>query len=301
MSWNRQEGKSENAKNKRRGGRFRVPPVLLVLLVLLVVAAGVWWAVRGPAGRVTLPDREGRAPSRPIAEAHPAKMTVGNSQPDAESPRPRSNVPPEQQVMHTNMYGYVINRPSTAVVITNKVDDADRPFEERVFKNSADQKIAGLLLLKPGEMLVGDPSSLFGRGFARAFLKSIESPIIVSKDDDEATAELKRAVIDSKIEIKARHDAGEDIGALMAKEYKELQTLGLYREELKDQIAKLARDKTLREEDMEDFVKAANMMLEARGASPLQMPRFAARRFLLERRRQGQGQATEAAHQGEAK
>ena len=49
MSWNRQEGKSENAKNKRRGGRFRVPPVLLVLLILLVVAAGVWWAVRGPA------------------------------------------------------------------------------------------------------------------------------------------------------------------------------------------------------------------------------------------------------------
>ena len=125
--------------------------------------------------------------------------------------------------------------------------------------------------------------------------------IIVSKDDDEATAELKRAVIESKIELKARHDAGEDIGELMAREYKELQTLGLYREELKDQIAKLARDKTLREEDMEDFVKAANMMLEARGGSPLQMPRFAARRFLLERRRQGKGQATEAAHQGEAK
>ena len=233
-----------------------------------------------------------------IAEVRPAINTAAARQPPSrtESPSRRANVPPEQQVMHTNLYGYVINRPSTAVVITNKVDDADRPFEERVFENSADQKIAGLLLLKPGEMLVGDPSSLFGRGFARAFLKSIESPIIISKEDDEATAELKRAVIASKIEIKARHDAGEDIGELMAREYKELQTLGLYREELKDQIAKLARDKTLREEDMEDFVKAANMMLEARGGSPLQMPRFAARRFLLERRRHGQGQETEAAH-----
>ena len=71
----------------------------------------------------------------------------------------------------------------------------------------------------------------------------------------------------------------------MAREYKELQSLGLYREELKDQIAKLARDKTLRKEDMDDFVKAANMMLEARGGSPLQMPRFAARRFMLESQR----------------
>ena len=299
MSWNRSR-QSNNQTIKQPSNRTRV---LLVAFVPLAVLFGValWWAMRqgGDAAPKPKTPRGGGV----IAEVRPATNTAAVRQPPPrpESPARRSNVPPEQQVMHTNLYGYVINRPSTAVVITNKVDDADRPFEERVFENSADQKIAGLLLLKPGEMLVGDPSSLFGRGFARAFLKSIESPIIVSKDDDEATAELKRAVIESKIELKARHDAGEDIGELMAREYKELQTLGLYREELKDQIAKLARDKTLREEDMEDFVKAANMMLEARGGSPLQMPRFAARRFLLERRRQGKGQATEAAHQGEAK
>ena len=223
----------------------------------------------------------------------PAIKPASKPTQEAESPRPRSNVPPEQQVMHTNLYGYVINRPSTAVVITNKVDDADRPFEERVFENSADQKIAGLLLLKPGEMLVGAPSSLFGRGFTRAFLKSLESPIIIGKDDDEATAELKRAVRDSKIEIKARHDAGEDIGALMAREYRELQAIGLYKEELKGQIAKLARDKSLGKEDMEDFVKAANMMLAERGGSPLQMPRMAARRFLLEQKDERRTQAAE--------
>ena len=72
MSWNRQEGKSEKTTNKRRGGRFRVPPVLFVPLVLLALAAGVWWAVRGHAGRIPA-DREGRAPSRPIAEAKPVR------------------------------------------------------------------------------------------------------------------------------------------------------------------------------------------------------------------------------------
>ena len=293
MAWHRNNHTGKRIPSRSKRG---FPSVLLAASASLAVFCGIvlWWA----AGRGKAHDSDDTRPSRarPIAEVRPAIRPADNPPQEAESPRPRSNVPPEQQVMHTNLYGYVINRPSTAVVITNKVDDADRPFEERVFENSADQKIAGLLLLKPGEMLVGDPSSLFGRGFARAFLKSIESPIIIGKDNDEATAELKRAVIESKIEIKARHDAGEDIGELMAREYKELQTLGLYREELKDQIAKLARDKSLREEDMEDFVKAANMMLEARGASPLQMPRFAARRFLLERRRQGKGQTTESAH-----
>lgn len=294
MSWNERR-QSNNQKIKQSKNLTRVLFIAFVPLALLCGVA-LWWAMRqgGDAAPEPKTPRKGGV----IAEVRPATSTAIARQPSRkiETPTRHSNVPPEQQVMHTNIYGYVINRPSTAVVITNKVDDADKPFEERVFENSADQKIAGLLLLKPGEMLIGDPSSFFGRGFTRAFLKSIESPIIISKDDDEETAELKRAVIDSKIELKARYDAGEDIGALMASEYKELQTLGLYKEELKDQIAKLARDKTLRKEDMDDFVKAANMMLEARGSSPLQMPRFAARRFLLEHQRKGQSHTIEASH-----
>ena len=292
MGWNRN---NQSGKRVPSGGGRKIPFLLFVALVLLGIAVGVWWAVgRSHAGRVTQPAP--RHAARPIAEARPAVGPVAEPPPRTESPRPRSNVPPEQQVMHTNLYGYVVNRPHTAIVITNRTDDADRPIEERIFANSADQKIAGLLLLKPGEMLVGDPSSLFGRGFVRAFLKSLESPIVIGKDDDEETASLKRAVIDSKIEIMARHDAGEDIGELMTREYDELQAIGLYREELKDQIAKIARDKSLGEEAMEDFVKAANVMLEARGGSPLQMPRFAARRFMLERQREELRQSAETEH-----
>lgn len=188
----------------------------------------------------------------------------------------------EKQVMHTNIYGYVINRPHTAIVITNKVNDADKPIEERIFANSADQKIAALLLLEPGEMMIGDASSLFGKGFTRSFLKSIETPIVATENDDEFTVNLKRAVIDTKLELKARYDKGEDIAQLMLKERNELQALGLYREELKEEIHKLARDKSLSEETMQDFINAANKMLGERGGKPLEMPRFAARRFLLQ-------------------
>lgn len=283
MSWNR-----NNPINRHAAicGRRGVPFVLLVASVTLAVLCGLalWWAWRSRANATRQERRPQRSEAIPDAGAErPRRPAVASAK--EESEEPRSNVPPEQRVMHTNLYGYVINRPSTKVVITNRTDDADRPLEEQVFSNSADQKIAALLLLKPGEMLVGDPSTLFGRGFVRAFLKSIETPIIVEEGDDEVTAELKRAVRESKIEIKARYDAGEDIGELMSKECQELQALGLYREELKDQVAKFARDKSLSEDDMKDFVAAANRMLEERGGQPLQMPRFAARRFMLERRR----------------
>ena len=196
----------------------------------------------------------------------------------------------EKQVMHTNIYGYVINRPHTAIIITNKVNDADKPIEERIFANSADQKIAALLLLEPGEMMIGDASSLFGKGFIRSFLRSIETPIVVTDNDDEFTANLKRAVIDTKLELKSRYDEGEDIAQLMLKERNELQALGLYREELKEEIHKLARNKSLSEEAMQDFINAANKMLEERGGKPLEMPRFAARRFLLQQQFKSQNE-----------
>ena len=291
MAWNKGISEGANGRGAAAARKSRVPLVLLVPLVLAVVAVGAWLAVRsrGETARPTAARLAGtiaeRKPDLPKSRSGEAPTGTGAER--------RSNVPPEQRVMHTNLYGYVINRPHTAVVITNKLSDAEKPIEERIFTNSADQKIAGLLLLEPGEMLVGDAASLFGRGFTRAFLRSIETPIVIDEGDDEFTADLKRAVREAKKEIKAKYDAGEDIGKLMLDEVKELQAIGLYREELKDQIAKFARDKSLSEEDLGDFVKAANALLESRGGKPLKMPRFAARRFALDRARRGQASGEE--------
>ena len=183
------------------------------------------------------------------------------------------------------MYGYVMNRPSTAIVITNKIDDAEKPIEERVFRHSSDQKIAGLLLMEPGEMMIGDASSLFGKNFAKSFLRSLKAPIEILPEDDEFTTELKMAVRDTRQELKSRLDAGEDIGALLLDEQKKLQELGLFKVELKSEIEKIARSEDLTEDEMNDFINAANKMLESRGGTPLSMPRFAARRFQIIRER----------------
>lgn len=276
---------SKEQRRKSRQKKTLIRPIIWAVVGLAVVGLAVYIVSSSKVPEDAIAKTSTKQAR--IAEVEPVKVAPRTAEEFIPETLPRSNVPPEQQVMHTNMYGYVINRPHTAVVITNKMDEADKPLEERIFTNSADQKIAGLLLLEPGEMLIGDARTLFGKGFTRAFLKSLESPIIATAEDDETVAELKRAVRDTKIELKARYDAGEDIGALMLKEREQLQTLGLYREELKNEIRKLARDKEISEADMEDFVKAANMMLEERGGKPLEMPRFAARRFKLDRIRRG--------------
>jgi hypothetical protein len=55
--------------------------------------------------------------------------------------------------------------------------------------------------------------------------------------------------------------------------------------ELKSEIEKIARSEDLTEDEMNDFINAANKMLESRGGTPLSMPRFAARRFQIIRER----------------
>ena len=218
---------------------------------------------------------------KPIAEAVPAKAP--RAAPEA-AERRRQLTPLEKArlaPMHTNAYGYVINRPHTKVIHTNDQALAMLSEAERVFSNTADRKIASLLTIEPGEMLVGDPSRLFGRGFRRKFLESLEQPELILETDSEDVRALKQAVIDAKADLKARMDAGEDVCEVMLQAYREAQEIGLYRENLKAEVSRLARDRALGEDEVKDFVAAANKMLSGRGAKPLTMPRAAARRLQL--------------------
>ena len=161
-----------------------------------------------------------------------------------------------------------------------------RNLPMRIFKNYVDRRIGSLLDMKPGETLIGDSALMFGKSFVREFVKSLETPIVIEPDDTPEAAELKRAVRETKAELKQRLDAGEDITKLLIDTRNDMQQLGLYRNELIQEINKIARDRTLTEADMEDFVKAANSMLEGRGAQPLSMPSFAVRRFQMLRDRE---------------
>ena len=156
--------------------------------------------------------------------------------------------------------------------MVHSIDRSQMPLFEQLFQNSADKTIAGLLVIEPGTDLIGDDT--FDESFVKAFLKSIESPIVVSKEDSEEAKALKRAVIETKIDLKARLDAGEDIAKTLTDIRCELRELGAYREEIKALIHERSRDHAMNTDDMKDFVAAANIMLDERGAKPIVMPEF---------------------------
>lgn len=182
---------------------------------------------------------------------------------------------PEVQKPATNQWGNPISwGPNKKLKPRNiaRLDYSQLPLYEQLFPNSANRAIAGLLVIEPGTDLIGDDE--FGPDFVKSFLQSLAEPIIVGNDDSEEAKALKRAVNETKIELKARYDRGEDIAKIMTETRRELRELGAYRENLTALIDEARRNRDATTESLNDYIKAANKMLEERGCKEIVMPEF---------------------------
>ena len=151
--------------------------------------------------------------------------------------------------------------------------DKDQPKAKHgkyhIFETRADNEIAFVLATEPGTMVIGNRS--VGPDFESRFLKSLEKPIIVSKDDSEYEQNLKRAVIEAKLNLKDALDRGEDIGKIMDEARDELQKMARYRAQLEKEATVLLHRGAMGAADAEDVIKAVNKMLEDKGIAPIEL------------------------------
>ena len=141
---------------------------------------------------------------------------------------------------------------------------------DKTFKHSADVELGNLLMVEPGDDLLGDTAGMY-RGFNKEFDEALTEPIEYSDDDTPIQRELKQAVNELRKELKDRRAKGEDIQKIMEATRNQFNELSLYRQELEDEVRKLSTD-DLTQKDYEDLVAAANQMLKERGIKPLEMP-----------------------------
>ena len=243
---------------------------------IVLLAAAI--AVAAALSVLLLSDRKGttsteRKPTRKVVPAAPANPVRQAKESDggAEEKAEASEIPPIR-FSDTNSPMWRVYH-HKGPVITNKHTEANASLAARVFSNTADKFIGQLISIEPGTPLYGPPIK-YDEKFVRSFLRSLTTPIIIDPDDPPEVAALKRAVRETKIELKARYDDGEDIAQIMTDTRKELQELGLYRNELQAEVNRIIRKdaKNLTDEEMQDFVDAANKMLAERGAKPIALP-----------------------------
>lgn len=141
---------------------------------------------------------------------------------------------------------------------------------DKTFVHETDCMLAQVLVDEPGVTVVGDINLTFD-GFDKNFLKTLDDPIVYDKNDTPYVKELKMGVQSLRQELKERMDKGGDINAIMVETYKQMQELGLYRQELEEEVIKLSGE-DLTQKDYEDLISAANQMLQERGSKPLELP-----------------------------
>ena len=142
-----------------------------------------------------------------------------------------------------------------------------RKAKYEIFNHRSENAIAGLLMHKPGQGMIGTP--VYGEKFEQDFLKSCEEPIIIDENDDDYSRSLKEQMKETKIELRQRMADGESLGQILLDTHKELQKLGQIRQSIEEDMRKAIRETAATEADVDDCFEAANMMLESKGLAPM--------------------------------
>ena len=166
-------------------------------------------------------------------------------------------------------------------VITNSVSAIQTKGKYEIFEHYCENEIACLLTIQPGQGLVGTPR--YNGRFTKEFLESLKKPIVINDDDSEEDKELKRNVNLAKQELKAAYDRGEDIEKIMLDTRREYQDLAMYKQELRQLIYEYKKTENPSDQDVEDYVTAANKLLEAKGIAPLNIGPISRRKLMMMR------------------
>ena len=136
------------------------------------------------------------------------------------------------------------------------------------WKTDADRQLAILLFAKDGNTGLLPP---FNRRFVDQFLKSIETPIVATQEDSPELQEQKRQMNEVKLYLKERLDAGDDIVEILNEEYKNAKKVHALRQNLQEELRRLEKAATSVEE-VQDYINAANKMLDEYGAKHVGLP-----------------------------
>ena len=243
----------------------------LTTLILAILGVGYYFIKnKSPIKQSVKKNVVSSTPKVKTTQTKPLKKAEQPSPKEEKKVDPRYAVPEgayrdERGILRTPTGRRILEREPTRFL---NMRSSDRP---RVFTASAEEDIAKLIVAKPGQFFI---PGVYGQRFINSFKKSLEQPTIILEEDSEETKELKRQVIEIKADLKARMDAGEDISKIMEETENELRAMSAYQKDLTSELKALRLDDSVSDDEFEDYVKAANILLKERGMGEIKMPKI---------------------------
>ena len=260
--------------------------IVIWLVVIVAVVTGTFFVVKGLWSNTDGRQTQANSPKAPrtISAVKPSKPSK-QQEPAPETPK-RVLTSEERKagldaIRNREYEGPVIDMDtyvSPDPGFSNRWERFKAEQAKLPFKYMSENEIAVVLDTKPGEMVLDTISHPY---FVRDFLKSLEEPIIPLPDDDEKTVQLKRDMVQAKIILKEAYDNGESITDILREERAQLIKIHGLRENLFKELKEIEKTATSSQE-IDDFVSAANVMLDEYGAKHIKLP-YSKERMKLER------------------
>lgn len=241
---------------------------ILAVLVIIAVTVGICYWIRSVQSNEPSEESKPRSNGR-IAEVTPAKGKVVQEE-DAVAPKPRNYWDEHPRSTWTDVdrrRWWAAHQPPAGY--TNKSALVEAKPEYAIFSTRAENEIACYMTLEPGKLLVGTP--VYNEQYKKDFIESLKTPILDNPEDTVEQKELKQAMREVREDLKVRLAAGEDLGDILHQTREELQKLSMYKSQIQHQIDDFIKRKDVSIEDVDDFVTAANMMLDEKGIAPIKL------------------------------
>lgn len=235
------------------------------LVVVLVVVAAYFLLPQGASKSVSEPDPNAGTRSIDVVDPDIAPRVAEASVDVPKKPKKYW----EEDVMPANLSEAQQRKwkhrhmPPPSYTNTSFVTRAKSKFE--IFDSHVENEIANLMTLEPGMGLVGEPN--YDERTVKEFLKSCETPIVITEEDDEYRAQLKRDMIQMKIELRERMEQGEDLVKILTEAREEAMRMGSIKQQLEQEMRSLIKEsRTL--DEAQSVVEACNKLLEEKGIAP---------------------------------
>ena len=260
-------------------------------LIVVIAAVGAWYFLTQKQEEVK-------------PEAKPKKTTRIETVTPAPAAPPKVEKPKAEPVqMVTNRHGKIVQKkkPETYVdaagveryVKGNGRVPLEHPEKYLVksvvhpnaypdFKHDSENEIANLLTIESGGMIFGDRE--YDKRFEQDFVQALMEPVEINEDDSEEDRRIKENVEAAKREIAERIKQGENLGDILTAEREEIRRLAQYKQQMEELFhEQVSTGEIQSEQDLDDFCKAVNTMLESKGIEPFKISGLMRRRLGLDR------------------